>query len=368
MANFWDSLTGKNVTDAYDSQKTNVQNQNTGYTDTASKYTGNQGYTNSLQQQQKGQNQTAQNAAQQQQTSARNSGMSKAQQAAMGQNTTSNAFANNFNGQQSEAQNQGNNTVSQAQQNVQNTSNLQQLGVNQAQTQSQAQGTLQNGVANIAKILVPSDKRTKDAVDITDGLPSDEISAIEEGATDKKTTDVASQTTTDNNKNKGHPVQSQVGKVQGTQIGEAIQPGTGGQIGGVIGGAQGNLVSDERCKDKENLDKELVDSHKTKAKTISEYLQDIDTYLYKYKDSAQYQMPGMTDDDTHVGVMAQDLQKNPATQGTVEKDPKTGVLLVDTRQLSLTNTANIADLQRRLDAVERRLNDIDTNKIISEGE
>lgn len=392
MANFWDKLTGKNTENSWNTQKSNIENANNNYNTTASKYTGNAGYNNGLQQQQKGQNATQQNAAQQAQTSARTSGMSKAQQAQMGQNSTANSYANNFNSQQNSAQSQGNNAVSQAQQNVQNVSNLANadLGVQNTQTQNAKNNlnyltTTAESIGNILQpALATSDERTKDAVDITDKDPTD---AISEGSNlgdikhvdDTKEIDSIKdklaqnqQETESSDKEEGKETGSTVGKIQGTQIGNAIQPGAGGKIGAAVGGAGGELVgglisSDERCKDKENLDKEVVDSHKTKAKTISEYLADIDSYIYKYKDSAKEQMPGLTDDRKHVGVMAQDLQKNPQTQGTVVEMPN-GTLAVDTKQLSLTNTQNLQDLARRLDAVERRLNDYDTNKVIKEGE
>lgn len=351
MASFWDNLTGKSVTDAYDAQKTNVSNANKNYTDTANQYTGNAGFTNSLQQAQKGANATAQNAAQQAQTSARNSGMSKAQQAAMGANTTANTYANNFTNQQSEAANQGNNAVNAAQTNVGNTTNLANMGVNAAQTSSAAAGTLTNSIADIGKILI-SDERTKDAVDITDEDPLKANIKKDESASKEK-----AETTGDT-----------IGSLAGTLIGNAIQPGVGGAVGEAIGGKIGKgagtiVSSDESCKDYEDVNKALVEEHKPHNKTISDYIADLGAYLYKYKDEAQKEMPGLTDDRQHVGVFAQELQTNPATQGTVVEMPN-GTLAVDTKQLSLTNTQNIADLARRLDAVERRLNDYDTNKAI----
>lgn len=355
MANFWDNLTGKSITDAYDTQNTKVSNANSNYNTTANKYTGNAGYTNSLQQAQKGANTTAQNAAQQQQTSARNSGMSKQQAAAMGANTTANTYANNYANQQSEAANQGNNAVNAAQTNVGNVSNLANLGVNAAQTGSQAAGTLQNSVADIGKILL-SDERTKDSIDITDEDPMKARMEAEDEAA----------------KHKAEATGNAIGSVAGQAIGNAIQPGVGGVVGSFIGGkvgkGAGTLVSsDENCKDYESLEAKEVEEHKPQHKTISDYIADLGTYLYKYKEEAQKEMPGLTDGRTHVGVFQQQLQTNPATQGTVVEMPN-GTLAVDTKQLSLTNTQNIQDLARRLDAVERRLNDYDTNKTIKEGE
>lgn len=364
MASFWNNLTGKNTENTWNEQKSNIQNANSNYNDTASQYTGNAGYSNSLQQAQKGANATAQNAAQQAQTSARNSGMSKAQQAAMGANTTANTYANNYANQQSEAANQGNNAVNAAQTNVSNVNNLANtdLGVQNTQTQNAKTNlnyltTTAEGIGNILQpFFASSDERVKDSVDITNQDPAkaEEAEQKEKG------------------KQIGKAIGGTVASLAGKAIGNAIQPGVGGTVGGEIGKLAGGKIggdvgsfvsSDERCKDYESLEAKEVADNTPQHKTISDYIADLGTYLYKYKDEAQEAMPGLTDDRKHVGVFAQELQTNPATQGTVVEMPN-GTLAVDTKQLSLTNTQNIADLARRLDAVERRLNDYDTNKAI----
>ena len=60
------------------------------------------------------------------------------------------------------------------------------------------------------------------------------------------------------------------------------------------------------------------------------------------------------DNNPHFGPIAQDLAKNPVTSGTVHKD-ENGFLNVDTRQLSLTNTAMISQLARKVQELEERL-------------
>jgi len=98
------------------------------YKNTASQYTGNEGYKNSVQQakgtaQQLTQAQTQQ-AANAASTAARNSGMSKAQAAATGsQNvagTYNSAYANNFNTQQQQVASQGQAAVNAAETNANN--------------------------------------------------------------------------------------------------------------------------------------------------------------------------------------------------------------------------------------------------------
>ena len=99
-------------------------------------------------------------------------------------------------------------------------------------------------------------------------------------------------------------------------------------------------LSDERCKDLED-----------RANGLSKLLEPIDAYIYKYKESAQEKYPNETDNNTHVGPMAQDLQKNPVTAGAVEPD-KDGTLHVNGTQLALQAIAAIADLSKRVSEME----------------
>jgi len=82
----------------------------------------------------------------------------------------------------------------------------------------------------------------------------------------------------------------------------------------------------------------------------------IDAYVYKYNNKAQNLYGGQkgVDKETHFGPIAQDLAKNPVTNGTVHKD-ENGYLNVDTRQLSLTNTAMISQLARKVQELEEKL-------------
>ena len=56
------------------------------------------------------------------------------------------------------------------------------------------------------------------------------------------------------------------------------------------------------------------------------------------------------DDKPHVGVMAQELEQNPVTAGTVHDN--NGVKTVDTRQLTLANTATLADIAREVEKLK----------------
>ena len=82
----------------------------------------------------------------------------------------------------------------------------------------------------------------------------------------------------------------------------------------------------------------------------------IDSYLYKYKDSAQdeYAGTGMVNDDNNLGVMAQELQENPLTEPAVKTDEK-GNLALDTGRLTSINTAMIAELCKKVQAIEEQM-------------
>ena len=112
----------------------NAANQSIGRTQQlADQYTGNQGYQNSLQQAGLGAGLLAGQAVGTATQGARNAGMSKAQAAAMGNQTANNVYANAFQGQQGNAMNMQNNAIS-AQQGV---TSAQQGQAGQAQSEKQ---------------------------------------------------------------------------------------------------------------------------------------------------------------------------------------------------------------------------------------
>lgn len=90
----------------------------------------------------------------------------------------------------------------------------------------------------------------------------------------------------------------------------------------------------------------LIDDTTGAAHTCDSYAEHIMNYAYTYKDDA-----GKT---VQVGPMAQDIQQvNPAC---VIVDPKDGHLAVDTGRLALMNAGTIAELARRLHALEELVN------------
>ena len=133
------------------------------------------------------------------------------------------------------------------------------------------------------------------------------------------------------------------------KMNESMQK-VGGSNG--TGGMQSSLsrlglqLSDERTK---TLDE------KTGEEPIDAFAR-INSYLYKYKPEAQahYQGKYGIDDKEHFGPMAQELADNPITESTVQPN-EDGFLTVDTKQLTMTNTAMIAQLSRKIQELEAKL-------------
>lgn len=102
-------------------------------------------------------------------------------------------------------------------------------------------------------------------------------------------------------------------------------------------------VSDKRLKELFNDD-------------IVKAFADINSYEFKYKPEALRLYDGSkgVDDNTHVGVMAQELEQNPVTASTVTED-ENGFKNIDTNKLSAANAAVLADVCKRLLAIEEKL-------------
>lgn len=103
-------------------------------------------------------------------------------------------------------------------------------------------------------------------------------------------------------------------------------------------------VSDLRCKN--------IKEHPS----IVEAIAALNAYKFKYNEKAK-NIPNSeskgVDDDTHVGVLAQELKDNPITETTVKRDPLSDYLTVDTKELTLTNTAILSELCKRVLQLER---------------
>ena len=92
----------------------------------------------------------------------------------------------------------------------------------------------------------------------------------------------------------------------------------------------------------DSLDDKIIDNF-AKISAIS----------FEYNDDAKskYGQEKAVDDNQHIGVIAQELEENPITEGAV-KTNENGDLEVDTRHLTFADTAAIGELSRRVLALE----------------
>jgi len=91
------------------------------------------------------------------------------------------------------------------------------------------------------------------------------------------------------------------------------------------------------------------DSDDSVLKAYAKYLKN---YQYTYKPEATQIDNRINPDEEQIGIMAQDLEKvNPACV----KETEDGVKVVDTAKLALMNAGAIADIARRLIAIDKEL-------------
>lgn len=86
----------------------------------------------------------------------------------------------------------------------------------------------------------------------------------------------------------------------------------------------------------------------------------IDAIDFEYNDKA-HQLYGEevgVDNDEHVGIKAQDLKDNPATPSVVHQDPETGYLQVDIKELTMSNTAVLSEVCKRIKELEEAIEEL----------
>ncbi len=118
-------------------------------------------------------------------------------------------------------------------------------------------------------------------------------------------------------------------------------------LGSSSGGMNMGSLSDERLK-------RIFGDNEDAIKAFSK----IDSIKFEYNDKAKELYPEgekNVDSDPHYGVKAQDLKNNPYTASTVQTDPNTGYLNVNTQELTMANSAVISDICKRLLAIENIL-------------
>jgi hypothetical protein len=125
-------------------------------------------------------------------------------------------------------------------------------------------------------------------------------------------------------------------------IGKAVSSGNNGGSN-----FSGWISSDERLK---NIFGDNEDAIKAFAK--------INAIEFTYNDKAKEIPNGESngvDDDKHFGVKAQELAENPLTESAVKKDPLSEYLEVDTKELTMANTAIISEICKRILILEKVL-------------
>lgn len=103
-------------------------------------------------------------------------------------------------------------------------------------------------------------------------------------------------------------------------------------------------MSDENLKEV-NPDIDILDDYSK-----------IDAYAYRYNNKAHqlYGNEKAVDDKLHVGPMAQELASTKSTKAAVSRDSN-GYEEVDVRKLTLSNTAAISELVRKVESLEKML-------------
>ena len=106
----------------------------------------------------------------------------------------------------------------------------------------------------------------------------------------------------------------------------------------------GNIISDCRLKELFGTD------------DIVKLFSHINSYEFKYTPKALRLYNGTkgVDEGTNIGVMAQELEENPVTENTVIDD-ENGYKNIETNKLAATEAAVLADVCKRLIAIEEKL-------------
>lgn len=106
----------------------------------------------------------------------------------------------------------------------------------------------------------------------------------------------------------------------------------------------GNIISDCRLKELFGTD------------DIVELFSHINSYEFKYTPKALRLYNGTkgVDEGTNIGVMAQELEENPVTANMIVED-ENGYKNIETNKLAATEAAVLADVCKRLIAIEEKL-------------
>jgi hypothetical protein len=135
------------------------------------------------------------------------------------------------------------------------------------------------------------------------------------------------------------------------------QTSGGGNNSGAMIDAAGDVIGKVVTSKMESSDERLKNIFGDNEDAIKVFA-DLDAIKFTYNDKAK-EIPDSegkgVDDDMHYGLKAQDLAKNPLTESAVKKDPLSDYLEVDTKELTMANTAIISEICKRILILEKVL-------------
>ena len=157
---------------------------------------------------------------------------------------------------------------------------------------------------------------------------------------------------------RNYQVEINTGDDNGMKIDQYEKPQTSSNNNkGAIIDAAGNVVDKVVTSKMESSDERLKNIFGDNEDAIKVFA-NLNAIKFTYNDKAK-EIPDSegkgVDDDLHYGLKAQDLAKNPLTESAVKKDPLSEYLEVDTKELTMANTAIISEICKRILILEKVL-------------
>jgi hypothetical protein len=157
---------------------------------------------------------------------------------------------------------------------------------------------------------------------------------------------------------RNYQVEINTGDDNGMKIDQYEKPQTSSNNNkGAIIDAAGNVIDKVVTSKMESSDERLKNIFGDNEDAIKVFA-NLNAIKFTYNDKAK-EIPDSegkgVDDDIHYGLKAQDLAKNPLTESAVKKDPLSEYLEVDTKELTMANTAIISEICKRILILEKVL-------------
>ncbi len=155
-----------------------------------------------------------------------------------------------------------------------------------------------------------------------------------------------------------NPAGSSGGSGSGMQVGtyKAPDSSSGGNANGALIDAGSSVLQSVVNSKMQSSDERLKNIFGDNEDIIKLFSK-INAIEFKYNDKA-HDIPGGEekgiDEDLHLGIKAQDLEKNPLTASAVSED-ENGNKIVDTKELTMANSAVLSEICKRLEAIEKVL-------------